>query len=136
MERVLDSAKREAWRRRLREFERGDETIARFCDREGVSVTSFYRWRQALENSARGDGATSRRRAAADGPASRTSFLPVTITSGMASPSDDSASSNRSARIEVLLPGGVRLLVPGDDVELVRTVIAALTDVGRGVPAC
>lgn len=142
MGRGLDSAKREAWRRRLREFAGGGESIARFCDREGVSVTSFYRWRQVLASRVPPDDeAASRVRTVADGPGARMTFLPVAISPGAIAPNasrpaDESAASDRSARIEVLLPGGVRLLVPGGDAGLVRTVIAALADVGRGVPAC
>lgn len=137
MGRGLDSAKREAWRRRLREFAGSGESIARFCDREGVSVTSFYRWRQAIESQGIDHGtAASRVRTVADGPGARMTFLPVAISPGASSRADESAASDRSARIEVLLPGGVRLLVPGGDAVLVRTVIAALADVARGAPAC
>ena len=80
-------------------------------------------------------------RTVADGPGARMTFLPVAIspvaiTPGASSRADESAASDRSARIEVLLPGGVRLLVPGGDAVLVRTVIAALADVARGAPAC
>jgi hypothetical protein len=38
MRRGLDSGKWEVWRRRMREFERGTETVAAFCGRLGVSV--------------------------------------------------------------------------------------------------
>jgi hypothetical protein len=34
-----------AWRELLRRFERGDETVEAFCAREGVSKSTFNRWR-------------------------------------------------------------------------------------------
>ena len=34
-----------AWRELLQRFERGDETVEAFCQREGVSKSTFTRWR-------------------------------------------------------------------------------------------
>jgi hypothetical protein len=48
MSRGLDVVKREAWRRRLRAFDRGTATVEEFCWREGVSVAAFYQWRRKL----------------------------------------------------------------------------------------
>lgn len=52
MGREPDRMKRDVWTRRLREFERGDKPVAEFCDREGVSVTAFSRWRRLLTSAA------------------------------------------------------------------------------------
>ena len=49
-------------------------------------------------------------------------FVPVEITGLGASP------ATSLAHIEVLLPGGLRLLVPCHEQQAIRTVIAALTD--------
>src|SRR6267143_233681 len=50
MPQKLDLAKREVWRRRLRDFERGSATIVEFCRRMGVPVWSFYYWQQRLRS--------------------------------------------------------------------------------------
>lgn len=108
MSRGPDLAKRAAWRRRLREFDRGEDTVGDFCRRAGLSVATFYQWRRKLAPVAA--PATS---AAARGQAAKKlSFLPVEIT--------------RRSGIEVLLPGGARVMVPCHDHEAIRTVLASL----------
>jgi hypothetical protein len=137
MGRGPDSAAREVWKRRLREFERGDEPVAEFCDREGVSVTSFYRWRRVLACGAaraepRGTGRETSMASAA--PAAKSAagglrFLPVEIVpsvSPAAATKPDAPASSSSACVEVLLPGGVRVLVPCDAAAAIRTVVTAL----------
>jgi hypothetical protein len=174
MGRRPDLSKREVWERRLREFERDEESVAAFCDRVGVSVTTFYRWQRTLSASARfctlaarsggsssprtrvEPGQLSSRRAATrktterrvgpcEGePALRMSFVPVEITPPPAVISAPQAENGEpaettcamtlavsSTHVEVLLPGGVRLLVPCADPAVIRTVIAALVE-GRG----
>jgi hypothetical protein len=129
--------RRELWQRRLREFERGDEPVAEFCDREGVSVTSFYRWRRVL---ACGAPKTESRETgretsmASTSPASKSvagvvQFLPVEIVpsvSPAAAAKADVPASSSSACVEVLLPGGARVLVPCDAAAAIRTIVTAL----------
>jgi len=149
MGRGPDRVKRELWARRLREFERGDESVAEFCEREGVPVRSFHRWRRTLKSpaaprvdkSARGmPGATGRMR-----------FIPVEIVPSASSRSaaagtvdivlaGESPSSTTTAasaaRVEALLPGGVRLLVPCDEPAAIRAVVAALVEGRREDSPC
>ena len=40
---------RQAWIQRLDRFKQADQTVAQFCQDEGVSVPSFYQWRQKLQ---------------------------------------------------------------------------------------
>jgi hypothetical protein len=47
-----------------------------------------------------------------------------------------SAAGASPARVEALLPGGVRLLVPCDEPAALRTLIAALVEGRREGPAC
>ena len=37
-----------SWRELLKRFEGADTTVGEFCAREGVCVSSFYRWRSQL----------------------------------------------------------------------------------------
>ena len=119
MRRGPDAVKLEMWRRRLREFEGGSESVAALCRRVGVSAATFYLWRRRVaelamqqkgQKSARHD--TSRSRSSSVPPLS---FLPVEVT-GL-SPST----------IELVLIDGTRVVVPRGDresLELVLEVIA------------
>ena len=56
MSRSSDLDKRALWREPFQEFTRTGLTVARFCARQRVSVTSFYNWRRRI------GGRSSRRR--------------------------------------------------------------------------
>ena len=72
MSRSPNLRKRSQWLDRLRRFARSKRSVAEFCQREQVSVGSFYQWRRKLH-----DGSTdlSDRR-----PPTRESFVPVHVT--------------------------------------------------------
>lgn len=108
MSREPDLAKRAAWKSRLHEFDRGSFTVEEFCRRAGVSSAAFYQWRRKLKPAAAADAAGATRGRAVQG----LSFLPVEIT-GIAS-------------VEVWLPSGARLTIPGRDHEAIRTVLTTL----------
>lgn len=126
MARVADPAKREAWRRRLAAFDRGQASVADFCRRTGISVASFYQWRrklapgtEPLDSRPSEVGRTWGEARSRGGQAARPhrqapalTFMPVEITGG--------------ASIEVHLPSGARLLVPCQDRRAIRAVIGAL----------
>lgn len=113
MRRGPDAAKLQLWRRRLREFERGTETVAAFCRRVSVSVATFYDWRRRVARMARiepvmpGSGASNSGRVSVP----PMSFLPVQVTG-----------QPRSV-VEVVLAGGTRVLVPSGDRESLRMVL-------------
>jgi hypothetical protein len=118
MSREPDLAKRAAWQLRLREFDRGKDTVGEFCRRAGVSVAAFYQWRRKLTPASVPGRVTA---AAAKSPSSGVAsgrvvkplnFLPVEIAA--------------RAGIEVLLPSGTRLTIPCHDHEAIRTVMATL----------
>jgi transposase-like protein len=103
-----DEAKRALWRRRLKEFEAGQSTVAEFCRRVGVSPATFYEWRRKLAPAARSQSRPM-------------NFVPVEITA--------------AARvIEVLLPGGARVLIPAGESEALRAVFSLL--VAQEARAC
>ena len=117
MGRGPDVAKLAVWRRRLREFDRGTATVMEFCRRAGIAKATFYQWRRRLSPQA---PAAASAPTPSRGSVSALSFLPVELT----------GRSESAARIEVLLPNGTRVLVPGCDREALRTVIEA----AAGVP--
>lgn len=115
MRRGPDSGKLELWRRRMREFERGTETVAAFCGRLGVSAASFYLWRRRVAGQT--DETSEPKSLARCTPQSGQarvpplSFLPVQI------------SGQAPSVIEVLLTCGTRVLVPSGDRESLRVVL-------------
>jgi transposase-like protein len=108
MARVADVAKWEAWKQRLKEFERGDWSVGEFCRRVGVSPATFYQWKRKL-----GQGRT-RSEAGSRSAVSALNFVPIEITG--------------RPSIEVQLANGARVLVPAHDAEAIRTVIGVLVN--------
>ena len=116
MGRERDAAKWDRWRRRLRDFERGQKTVAEFCRQAGVSVAAFYEWRRKLTPAV--SGASQPRATVTERAPERRQvpeplrFLPVEISP--------------SAAVEALLPSGARLSIPGQDHAALRIVVTAL----------
>ena len=113
MARSTDSGKLALWRERFSRFSRGELAVGPFCARERVSVASFYYWREKVgECRRRGEGRPQTDR--------RSVFRPVTVVP--AAP---------AVRIE--LPGGTRIEVGAEDLEVVRAVVGvvARSDDGR-----
>jgi len=99
------------WEERLRRFELGDGSVAAFCRREGVSRKAFDFWRTRLGS---GHGPTPRKRPArrrVRNSVAERSFLPVEILG--------------AATIDIYLPNGVRLAVPGSDRAALEAAVAA-----------
>jgi len=103
MVRVSGSAEADAWRRRMRRFEGAGLTVGRFCEKEGVSTASFYRWRKRL--------AELKNTAGSDGHGA--AFKTVRVTTDCAA-------------VTVLLAGGMKIEVPADELDAVRTVVGEI----------
>jgi hypothetical protein len=140
-----DPAKERHWRRIVREWRISGLNVRDFCDWQGLSEPSFYAWRRELAKRDReavavvpGIGATSGGRPVKRNGASRTpaaAFLPVRVVADGAP--ENAANSSRPDRIEVHLPGGVRLLVPpGCDRALLRDVMACCAGTEPERPSC
>jgi transposase-like protein len=116
MGRERDVAKWETWRQRLEEFDRGTAPVAEFCQRLGVSQATFYQWRRRLRPTVTAEPesqtAATGRRAKSRQTTRPLHFLPVEISA--------------APQIEVLLTGGIRLLLPSHDAQAIRTVLTAL----------
>ena len=95
------------WERRLDRYEVSQTSLELFCLQEGVSRSTFYRWKQRLENgipeSLKSDSASS------DGNnASQSLFLPISL---------------KASRVEIELPNGGVVRLPSD---LGRDILVAV----------
>lgn len=106
---LVDSRREMVWRQRLRRFGESGLTVAAFCREEGVSAPSFYHWRKRLAERDR-QGVSAKR--------GRESFVPVRLATVLAPP-------QATPPVEIHLPNGVRVCVPGDDLVALRAGIAA-----------
>ena len=95
------------WEHRLERYEVSETSLELFCLQEGVSRSTFYRWKQRLEGgipaSLKADSAGS------DGNhSSKSLFLPV---------------SRKTSRVEIELPNGGVVRLPSD---LGRDILVAV----------
>jgi hypothetical protein len=102
-------ATRQLWQQRLERFRHSGLTVLAFCDREGLSLTSFYAWRRRLQRHATPP--------APDAPR----LVPVRLITPTV-----------SAPVELLLPSGsVLRLTPDTDLLWLRQLLPLL-----GVKPC
>ena len=104
MARAVDLGKLAVWQQRLVRFEKSGQTIKEFCRQEGFSPQSFYLWRRRLAKNSDPVAGAARLTA-------RQSFVPVRLTATAALP------------IIIRLPNGVRVRLPGDNIEALRAGI-------------
>ena len=116
---MAGSGKAAVWRERLRRYEREAVTVAEFCQREGVSVPSFYQWRKRLAKASA--GRRQMRSSPRQGSAAAPAFQQVMLAG--------------SGVVAIELPSGVRMELPAHQVQLVRAVVAELLQVDSGCRA-
>ena len=102
------SARRQVWSERLRRFSQSGRTVAAFCQRERVAVSSFYEWRKKL-------GFTTDETIETRSRNRQPTFVPVQITGH---PLD-------TAAVEIRLPNGVQVWLPTDASLLAAGIAAA-----------
>jgi hypothetical protein len=102
-----DPVLHQLWHQRLQRFRHSGLRVAEFCDRERISVASFYAWRRRLHDAA---------------PAGTTpGFVPVRVVS-----------SANHAPVELVLPSGFVLRLNSDtDLNWLRQLLALLQE-----PSC
>jgi hypothetical protein len=110
MEWSRDPAPREIWSGRMRRYANSGLTVAAFCERERVSVPSFYYWRRKLGTGDTAGGGTGRMSRVGRAPQKR-DFVPIAI--------------RNSAAVKMRLPNGAQLWLPGGDADLLSAAIAA-----------
>lgn len=127
MARSTDSGKLALWQERFERFSRGRMAVGPFCARERVSVASFYYWREKVGKvgGARDDGGKKIGKAVCvlqdrPRPDRRSVFQPVTVVPA-------------ASAVRIELPGGTRIEVGAEDLEVVRAVVHAVarSDDGR-----
>jgi len=112
MEWSRDPAPREIWSGRMRRYTNSGLTVAAFCERERVSVPSFYYWRRKLETGDVAGGDTGRMSRVGRAPVpQKRDFVPIAIRNSVA--------------IKMRLPNGAQLWLPADDANLLNVAIAA-----------
>lgn len=116
MPRVSDPALRWRWQRRLLKFQTFRGSVRRFCDAEGVSVASFYQWRQKLNDDpdATKDGAQT---AAEDNKAAQ--FVPLQLV-------QQTTRCSPQTHAAVVLAGGTRIELPSEDSAVLQAVIRSV----------
>ena len=110
MGRKQSSAVRELWWSRLRRFDSLDQTVAEFCQWEGLSIAAFYLWRKKLQSPA---------------PANlRPLFVPVI----------SAAESIResAALVVMILRDGTRVELPARDHQLIAHVVQSVASMQGG----
>lgn len=120
MPRSTDSGKLALWRERFERFSGGQMSVGPFCARKGVSVASFYYWREKVGKvgCARDDGGkkmgdSGRVRQDRPRPDRRSVFQPVTVVPA-------------ASAVRIELPGGARIEVGTEDLDVVRAVVHAV----------
>jgi hypothetical protein len=111
------------WRERLVRFQDSGLTIGAFCEREGVSVSSFHAWKRRLGI---GKHTPSSQRLAQGRSGAEPLFVPVNLTPGIS-----------AADVRIVLPGGAVVHVPLEaDERVLALVIEAAARIGQEGAAC
>jgi hypothetical protein len=127
MPRLPDPRKLAMWRQRFERFLNSGLAVAPFCEREGVSVASFYHWRKKLKPARqhrRGTDGHPRRSAGLAGH--RGTFRQVAVV-----PAGPGFVPGTPA-ICIQLPCGTRIELGGGDLDVVRAVVGEVARSGRG----
>jgi len=116
MPRVSDPALRLRWQRRLLKFRTFHGSVRRFCDAEGVSVASFYQWRQKLNDDTDAAKAGAQRDAE-DHQAAQ--FVPLQLVPQV-------AHRSQPTHVAIVLAGGTRIELPSEDSPVLQAVIRSV----------
>lgn len=114
MSRSADPALEAAWRLRLRQQPNSGLSIDQFCQREGVSLSSFYTWKRRLALTTLSTANTS---------PSRSAFVPVIVRPDIKAQPPASAEP-----VTIELGNGGRILLPvAAGVDLICQVVETVT---------
>jgi len=101
------SDKRAVWTDRLRRYQQSGLSVARFCEKEGVSTPSFYQWKKRLAQAPAAHSLlVSKGTRKAEVAFQQLTLVPST------------------AVVAIAWQSGVRMELPAENVPLVRAVVA------------
>jgi len=125
MTRGSNSAKVQEWSERLARFQKSDLSVARFCQKEGVSQASFYQWKKKLFAAGEGKPLGGAKVPAASAPdAAR-----FRAGKSGASPLFQPLTLRPAAQaVTIRLPDGSEIQI-GDNLQVIESVIGQLLDV-------
>jgi hypothetical protein len=108
MARERGAAAERIWRARLARQRRSGQTVAEFCEHEGVSTPAFYAWKRRLTGATTDHGGAVKR--------SVPLFVPLSLSPVVSG-------------VRIVLPGGAVVeLPPSADERLLRTCIRAAAE--------
>ncbi len=119
MARRASAAKRREWSERLERFEVSGQTVAKFCEAEGVSTASLYQWRRRLSQQEGGGLQCVETR---DAPNGASRFLPVRVA------------LEAPPVLTVRLPNGIAIEVNRD--QFIGEVVDRVVSSCQGVSPC
>ena len=114
MSRGSNQLKVKEWTSRCERFGKSGQSATQFCEAEGISTPSFYRWRRKLGRSAK--GRKGRRRSTRRRASRPSAFKPVNV-----------ALPDRSSGMTIRLPGGI-VIELGSDAATIDSVMNQLLD--------
>jgi len=113
----------ELWRARLRRFESLDQTVAEFCQWEGVSIAAFYVWRKKLR-----DDAVPKHRTTVVAKSVDTHRRPLFVPVVSAARSVTAT----GAVVVITLSNGTRVELPASDHQLIAHVVTSVASLQGG----
>lgn len=125
MTRKVNQVLRDEWRKRIQRQQQSDVTVAKFCEREGVSAATFYEWKRKLRvprsprikkvGGRRKVGSLMRRQRESSATPSNVPFVQLPLSAPPASP-----------WIEVVLAEGTVVRLPQQNLAALQTVLRTL----------
>lgn len=109
------------WKDRLKRFGLSDQTVAAFCQAEGVSAPSFYRWRHKLAPDGAGSAKSKRDKSITRRQEADSAFAQLTVVGSDSLPSI------------IELPSGVKITL-GNDQTTIANIVQQLMQFTTNAP--
>ena len=125
MARKVNQVLRDEWRKRIQRQQQSGLAVAEFCQREGVSAATYYRWKRMLRvrRSPRTKKAAVRRKA---GPLTRRQGKSSATPSNVPFVQLPMSAPAASPWIEVVLAEGTVVRLPQQNLAALQTVLRTL----------
>ena len=136
MSRLKGAELSELWQARVRRFEVGGQTVAEFCQWEGVSAAAFYLWRKKLRELAPKHKTPVSKKF--EDTQRRPLFVPV-VSAAKPKPAARSVSAIKpvtatAAIVVMTLSDGTRVELPANDYQLIAHVVTSTVTAVASLP--